>query len=94
MSQNLEDLIVTLQGEDGEEEAFLLMDSLEHNGKTYVFLIPSEQAEEEEQEVVIMEYQENDNEESIFAGIEDEALVDELFELFLQSAEEEGEEEE
>lgn len=90
MNSNMEDLTITLTGENGEEEEFLMVDALEYENNTYLALVPAMQAEKEEQEVVFMQYQENEEGEGAVSQVEP-AMADKLFALFVEQAQAEDE---
>lgn len=86
-----EDFIVTLIGDDGDEIDYILMDSIEQDGHIYVYLVPAAQAEEEEQDLYIMEYVEQENG-AVFNTVDNEVLLDELYQTYLESEQEDTEE--
>ena len=75
------DNIVVLNDEHGNEVEFEYLDLIELNEKTYVVLLP---ADEEADEVVILkcEESEDDPDEENYRSVDDEALLNELFEIF------------
>lgn len=92
-----EDLIVLI-GEDGEEEKFEYVDTIEMNGNEYVVLIPYDESisddSDDSEEVVILRIEHDDNGEDQFVTIEDEDELNEVFEEFKRIVEEEYELEE
>jgi len=89
--------IVTLTGEDGEEMDFLHLATFDHKDKWYVVLQEIDEdckCEKEEcdctgDEVVILELSEDENGEDLFLPIEDEKLLEEVFNAFQKFSEEE-----
>ena len=75
------DNIVVLNDANGNELEFEYLDVIEHNEETYVVLLP---ADEEADEVVILkcEESEDDPDEEIYRSVDDEAVLNELFEIF------------
>lgn len=75
------DNIVVLNDEHGNEVKFEYLDLIEHNNEAYVVLLP---ADEEADEVVILkcEESEDDSDEENYRSVDDEALLNELFEIF------------
>ena len=75
------DNIVVLNDEHGNEIEFEYLDLIEHNEETYVVLLP---VDEEADEVVILrcEESEDDSDEENYRSVDDEALLNELFEIF------------
>lgn len=86
-NNELDDFIVTLLDDDGNEIDYVLMDSIEYDDHVYVYLVEKEHYDDEEQELYIMEYIE-DNDEVIFNSIDNEILLNELYEEFLRDQEE------
>lgn len=77
------DNIITLNDEDGEETQFEFLDLIEYNGQEYVVLLPAEKDPDESGEVVIlMVEQADDPEEESYVGVEDEATLTAVFNLF------------
>lgn len=75
------DNIVVLNDEHGNEVEFEYLDLIEHNEETYVVLLP---ADEEADEVVILkcEESEDDSDEESYCSVEDQDLLNEIFEIF------------
>ena len=90
MNENYEgeelDNIVILNDEDGNEVKFEFLDLVELDEEEYVVLLPvTEEGEEEEGEVVILKVEDNDNldsEEESYVSIEDEEILNKVFEIF------------
>ncbi len=80
------DNIVILNDENGEEVKFEFLDVVELDDEEYVVLLPvSEEDEEEEGEVVILKIEDNDDEnseEESYIGVEDEEILNKVFEIF------------
>lgn len=92
-----EDYIVELTDEDGVTTAFEYQATIELDGEEYIVLMapPEEDEDEDEGGVVIMKIEEDENGEDMYVSIEDEDLLQKVFDLFLEhlDEEEEGEEE-
>ena len=75
------DNIVVLNDNDGNELEFEYLYLIEHNEETYVVLLP---VDDEADEVVILrcEESEDDSDEENYRSVDDEALLNELFEIF------------
>ena len=90
MNENYEgeelDNIVILNDEDGNEVKFEFLDLVELDEEEYVVLLPvTEEGEEEEGEVVILKVEDNDDpdsEEESYVSIEDEEILNKVFEIF------------
>lgn len=84
-----QDNIVELFDDEGNELKFEHLMTLEHKGNTYICLAPAETMEDvADDEMVIMRI-ETDEEtgEDVYATIEDDAELDEVFEEYLKIAE-------
>ena len=74
-----EEGVLLLTDENGEETAFEYLDCIEYGGKEYLVLMPME---EEDGEVVILEVEPVDEEIENYLAVEDEALLNTIFEIF------------
>ena len=90
MIQIDDDSIVTLTDDEGNELDFLLLDVVEYNGNDYLVLLPMEDEEDEEDNVLILKAERN-GEEEVFNGIDDENEVNAVFELFTAQLEADAE---
>ena len=89
MDENYEgeelDNIVILNDEDGNEVKFEFLDLVELDDEEYVVLLPvTEEGEEDEGEVVILKLEDtdDDSEEESYVGVEDEEILNKVFEIF------------
>ena len=71
--------ILTLTDENGADVDFEYLDCIEYEGKEYLVLMPME---EDSGEVVILEVEPVDEENENYLAIEDEALLNTIFEIF------------
>ncbi len=81
---NLEDdNIVILNDENGEEVKFEFLDLIELDGEEYVVLLPVEESDEPG-EVVILQIEDSDeeSEEESYVSVEDEEILNKVFEIF------------
>ncbi len=79
------DNIVQLYDEEGNEVNFEFLDLVELDDEQYVVLLPiTEEGEEEEGEVVILKLEdsEEDEEKESYVSIEDEEILNKVFEIF------------
>ncbi len=80
------DNIVILNDEDGNEVKFEFLDLIELNNEEYVVLLPvvEDGEEEEEGEVVILKVEDTDedSDEESYVSVEDEDVLNEVFEIF------------
>ena len=83
---NEEDNIVILNDEDGNEVKFEFLDLVELDDEEYVVLLPvTAEGEEDEGEVVILKIEDNEDEnseEESYVSVEDEAILNQVFEIF------------
>lgn len=85
--------IVALTDEDGNEVEFEHIMTLEHNKKSYVLLVPITEMEDvEEDEMIILEITTDADGNDVYAGIEDEAVMEAVFNKYLEIVENEDEE--
>lgn len=87
--ENEDDEIVTLKDEvTGEEVNFYVLAELDYKNKWYIYLEPMEDNENfKDGEIVIFELGKNDSEEEIFIPIENEKILQEVFNEFLKEME-------
>lgn len=71
-----EELTYTLTAEDGSDIVCEFLDLIPYGKKEYIVLLP-----EDEEDVFILEVKDNGKEEE-YLPVEDDDLLDELFELF------------
>lgn len=85
--------IVELTDEDGVTTAFEYQATIEHEGSEYIVLMapPEEDEDEDEGSIVIMKIVEDENGEDTYVSVDDEALLQEVFDLFLEHLDEEEE---
>ena len=80
------DNIVILNDEDGNEVKFEFLDLVELDNEEYVVLLPvTVEGEEEEVEVVILKIEDTDDEnaeEESYVSVEDEEILNKVFEIF------------
>ena len=88
MIQLDDDSIITLTDDDGNDVDFLLLDVVEYQEKDYLVLLPLE--EEEEDNVLILQVERNGEEET-YVGVEDEAVMNAVFDLFTAQLEADAE---
>ncbi len=81
------DNIIVLTDEDGGEVEFEFCASVEYNGSEYVVLLPTE---DDDGEVVILQVMENedadDDEEATYVGVDDDEVLQAVFDLFKEQA--------
>ena len=79
---------ITLTDEDGQEFELEHIDTLEHEGETYMAFIPADTDEDEEEEIdfIILKVVEEDGEE-VLVTLDDDAIAAEVYELFMKRME-------
>jgi uncharacterized protein YrzB (UPF0473 family) len=77
--QEEETSIITLTDDNGVETDFEYLDCIEYQGKEYLVLIP---AEEDADEIVILEIQPVDEENENYLAVDDEAILDAVYGIF------------
>ncbi len=84
-----EDQIVELTTDDGKKLKFYFVGTIEYKGKNYSAFEPAEQIDGiEDDDLVIFELAGDDEETADLLPVEDEALLDEVFEEFCRLLEE------
>ena len=84
-NEELENNIVVLNDENGNEVQFEFLDLVELDDEEYVVLLPvSDEGEEDEGEVVILKLEDTDeeSEEESYVGVEDEEILNKVFAIF------------
>lgn len=93
---------VTLTDEDGNEEEFEHVDTVELNGETYMAFVPADANEDEDTELVILKLVNEGTDDEALESIEDEDELESVFGTVLKRLDselyeegvEDGEEEE
>lgn len=81
--------IVTLVDDNGSEVTFEHLMTLEHKGGVYICLVPAEEMEDvDEDELVIMRIQQDDAGNDFYTTIDSEEELQEVYEKYLEIAEE------
>lgn len=69
---------IELEDEDGVKTQFELLDVIEYRGKDYIAVLPPD----DDSTVIIMEIEETRGDEQRFLPVEDDALVQKIYEMF------------
>ena len=77
--QEEETSIITMTDENGAEVDFEYLDCIEYEGKEYLVLIP---AEEESNEIVILEVEPVDDELENYLAVESEEVLNAVYAIF------------
>ena len=74
-----EESLLTLTDENGVETEFEYLDCIEYDGKEYLVLIP---AQEDADEIVILEIEPVDEENENYISVENEDTLNAVYEIF------------
>lgn len=74
--------IITLEDDLGNERDFEFLDVVEYDGDEYIILLPADGKEEEQNEVMILRIESIDDENENYVGIDDEELLQKVFDIF------------
>ena len=77
--QEEESSLITLTDDNGVETTFEYLDCIEYQSKEYLVMIP---AEEDATEIVILEIEPIDEENENYLAVEDEAVLDAIYNMF------------
>ena len=77
--QEEESSLITLTDDNGVETTFEYLDCIEYQGKEYLVMIP---AEEDANEIVILEIQPVDEENENYLAVEDESVLEAVYNIF------------
>lgn len=84
--RNMEELesIVVLTDENGNEVSFEYLDLIEYQDSEYVVLLPVEDEDEEEDEVIILKVEpvEGSEDEESYVSVDDEETLFAIFDIF------------
>ena len=84
LNEELEDNIIILNDEDGKETKFEFLDLINYDDEQYVVLLPIEEESDEPGEVVILRVEDTDqdSDEESYVSVEDEEVLNKVFEIF------------
>ncbi len=74
-----EGTLITLEDEEGNEIEFEFLDVIEYEGEEFIVLIEND---EDADEVVILKINASDDETDEYVSIDDEELLDKIFDIF------------
>ena len=74
-----EENIITLTDENGVETAFEYLDVIEYKGVEYLILMP---AEDDSNEIIILQIEPVDEENENYLAVEDESVLAAVYEIF------------
>ena len=94
MSEEFGPNFITLTDDAGQEIELEHLDTLEYDGETYMAFIPAEMSVEEEYELMILKVEaDEDAQEEILVTVDDEDVLNTVFEKFSERLENYYEEE-
>lgn len=83
--EEFEDEVIVLEDENGKEFEFFDVGHIPYENKEYIFLEPVEGSEGfDEGELLIFEYGEDEDGYETFKNINDEKLLQKLFDMFME----------
>lgn len=88
-AEDYEPQIITLEDDLGKEEQFEFLDVVEYEGEEYVVLLPVSEEENDEVQVLILKIESVDDENEEYVGIDDDELIENVFEVFKKRYEDE-----
>lgn len=84
MSEEYGNDFVVLTDEEGNEEEFEHLDTLELNGETYMAFIPAEMSELDEAELVILKLINEGRDDEMLESVDDESELEAVYGMFLE----------
>lgn len=78
----MENEYIILTDENGEQQEYEVLDLIEYENKEYVVLLPYNDFEQEDDDEVLILEIEDDDEKDIYLSVDDEVLLNILFEIF------------
>lgn len=79
-----EENIITLTDEEGKEVKFECLDFIEYDNEEYVVLLPADESSDDPGEVVILKVEDTDEDSDTesYIGVEDEEVLNNVFQTF------------
>lgn len=74
--------IITLEDDLGNEQEFEFLDVVEYEGEEYIILLPVEDMDKDQSEVMILKIESIDDENENYVGIDDEEILQKVFAIF------------
>lgn len=72
---------IVLNDEDGNKTEFEFVDLIEYQGEEFVVLLPCDETDEAE-EIVILKIDETEDEAESFVSVDDESVLNAVFDIF------------
>ena len=80
------DNIVTLIDEEGKEMNFEILDVISYQDEDYAIMVTCDDVDEEADTVIIVRIDVDENGEEFYSSVEDEAILDAVFETFKENS--------
>lgn len=81
--ENLDENIIILNDDEGNEVKFEFLDLIKYEEEDYVVLLPVPEGDDEDNEVVILKLEETDSDdEESYVSVDDEATLSAVFDIF------------
>ena len=81
--EELDNNILILHDEDGNDVEFEFLDLIEYEGEEYVVLLPNDEEDDDAGEILILKLEDTDSEdEESYVSVEDEEALNTVFEIF------------
>jgi len=74
-----EDNIIVLTDDEGQDIPFELLDIIEHGGQRYIVILP---VDEDSEVVTILRIENSDNHFERYSSIDDEEIIENIFNIF------------
>lgn len=79
-----DDEIIVMVDEDGKEVEFTHIATLDYDNEWYIYVQPVELGDMDEDEMFIFKIEEDENGNDLFTPVEDEDLLDKLYQEYLK----------
>lgn len=80
------DNIIVLTDEDGQDVEFEFCASVEYDGNEYVVLLPTDDDDGEVVILQVMESEDAEDDEATYVGVDDDEVLQAVFDLFKEQA--------
>ncbi len=80
----LDDEIIVMVDEEGKEVEFTHIATLDYNDEWYIYVQPVELGDMDEDEMFIFKIEEDENGNDLFTPVEDEDLLEKLYQEYLK----------
>ncbi len=84
VTKQKEDNVLYMTDESGNEVAFEVLDVIFHEEEEYIVLLPVEEKSEEAGRALILRFDCDNGEDVVFACVDDDAVVQTVFDIFVE----------